>query len=103
MKLFTSALLALLPFTVLAAPTLHAVGVPVPVSALGRDVSPAPPKLRILARSNTLCKVVNSTYWAHCHPTSDVDSDPSYYIFTDIDYLFTCYVGTKPKCIDGNW
>jgi hypothetical protein len=104
MKIYaTSAVLALLSFTVLALPSPKA-GVPVSVEAIGRDVTPTPPRSnRVLARDNTLCKVVNTNYWAHCRSGPSLDHAATYFIFTNTDYEFTCYVGTAPQCVDGNW
>jgi hypothetical protein len=100
MKLSTSAVLALLPLTALAAPTPEAAE-PLSVEIAGRDVSPMPRSSRLMARSNQLCKIINTDYFAHCRSGPSTDNEITYYVFTNIDYEFECYdTGT---CVDDNW
>lgn len=88
-----------LPCAVLAAPTPEA-SVPLSVEIAGRDVSPAPRSSRLMSRSNQLCKIINTDYFAHCRSGPGTNNDITYYVFTNTDYEFECYdTGT---CVDDN-
>lgn len=100
MKVYPSAVLAVLPITILAAPTSGATA-PIAIKDIGLDVSPAPRSMRLAARSNQFCKIVDTEYWAHCRSGPGTSYDITYFVFTDLDYEFSCY--SEGTCVDNNW
>jgi hypothetical protein len=99
MKLYASAVLTL-PFTILAAPTSEAAA-PIAIKDIGLHVSSSPRSTRLAARSNQLCKIIDTEYWAHCRSGPGTNFLLTRFVFTNIDYEFSCY--STGTCVDDNW